>query len=242
MIGDSVLNHANLDTLTKATKAKLNTAKAYSAVYDDKVNIAKNPAYFPQKNFIDVVPEEVVKDDFDFVIIQSGSVDITNLKTDIADPNNFIEYFKQETVVSAKNTFQSCLDALDKKPSIKKIVLMKQTPRYDPAMVDPHSLKPALSNLFNNTLMELWMSSPMKEKIIIGSHNIDCAGAIQSARYRHTKTGRFDGVHLYGTSGSKAYTNSVLNILRNAAIISRKDDHLSCPQYRYQNRHRNQGN
>jgi hypothetical protein len=131
--------------------------------------------------------------------------------------------------------------ALERQPSIKSVVIMKQTPRYDPVSVDPMSLKPALSQLFNNTLMELWISSPMKDRIFVGSHNIDCSGAIQSARYRHTKTGRFDGVHLYGSSGSKAYTKSVLNILRSATLISTEEDyHLSCAQYKYQNRY--QGN
>ena len=121
---------------------------------------------------------------------------------------------------------------------------MKQTPQYDPIDVDPLGLKAALSQLFNNTLVELWLSSPLKDKIFVGSHNIDCSGAIQSARYRHTKTGRFDGVHLYGASGSKAYTKSVLNILRSASVISSEDDfHLSCAQYKYQSRQsRHQGN
>ena len=121
---------------------------------------------------------------------------------------------------------------------------MKQKPRYDPVSVDPLSMKQALSHLFNNTLTKLWVSCPLKDKIYIGTHNIDCAGAIQSARYRHTKTGRFDGVHLFGSSGSKAYINSVLSILKSASLISNeKDFHLSCPRYKYQNRKpRYQGN
>ena len=236
MIGDSIINHANLDKITEVTKSKIYTAKAYTAVYDDKVNVVKTPAYFPQKNFVDTVPNEVGKQNFEYMIVQAGSIDISNLKTNVEETNEYLEYYKQETVMSAKNIFHSCLLALDRQPSLKKVIIMKQTPRYDPADIDPLSVKPALSQLFNNTLMELWMSSRMKDKIFVGSHNIDCAGAIQSARYRHTMTGRFDGVHLYGSSGNKAYTNSVLNILRSAAIISAEDDHKSCPQYRFQNR------
>ena len=209
-------------------------------MYDDVTNKAKKAAYFPRSNFLQVVPTEVVRDNFQHLIIQAGSVDITNLRTE-ENPEKLIDYFKQETVMSAKNIFDSILLALEKQPSLKSIVLMKQTPRYDPLDIDPLSLKPALSLLFNNTIMELWMKCPMKEKIHIGSHNIDCSGAVQSARYRHTKTGRFDGVHLYGSSGSKAYTLSVLNILRSAGLISSDHDyHLSCAQFKYQ--HRNQGN
>ena len=127
--------------------------------------------------------------------------------------------------------------ALERQPALKSVVILKQTPRYDPLEIDPLGLKPALSQLFNNTLVDRWLSSPLKNKIFIGSHNIDCSGAIQAARYRHTKTGRFDGVHLYGSSGSKAYTKSVLNVLRAATIISSDDDyHLSCAPYKYQNK------
>ena len=78
---------------------------------------------------------------------------------------------------------------------------MKQIPRYDPSHVDPLSLKPTLSILFNNTLTELWMESPYKQKIYVGNHNIECTGAIKESRYRHTKSGKYDGIHLYGSSG-----------------------------------------
>ena len=235
-IGDSIAAHANLKVIADATKSKIVTAKAYSAVHDEVKNVAKEAALYPMQNFLQVVPAEIVKDNFKHLIIQAGCVDITNLKTK-DNPNQYIEYFKQETVQSAKNIFHSGIAALEKQPSLKSVIFMKQTPRYDPLDVDPLALKPALSQLFNNTMIELWMNSQKKEQIFIGSHNIDCSGAVQSARYRHTKSGRFDGVHLYGSSGSKAYTLSMLNILRSASLITNEDDyHLSCAQYRYQHR------
>ena len=113
--------------------------------------------------------------------------------------------------------------------------MMKQTPRYDPATVDPLCIKPALAELYNNTMTEQWMNSQYKEKIIIGNHNIDCVGAIKESRYRVTKTGKYDGIHLFGSSGRKAYTNSVINIL-NLAQLTSPDyvSHQTCPQTRYQ--------
>ena len=96
-------------------------------------------------------------------------------------------------------------------------------------------LKPSLSLFFNNTLGSLWMDSPLKHKLLVGDHNIECNGAIREARYRHTKTGRYDGIHIYGSSGRKAYTNSVLNILRLAKVTS-QDFHGPCEQFRFQTR------
>ena len=114
---------------------------------------------------------------------------------------------------------------------------MKQVPRYDPANVDPLGLKPSLALLFNNTITGLWMDSANKDQIFIGEHSIDCTGAIRESRYRQTKTGRYDGIHLYGSSGRKAFTLSVLNILKAANVTASDHDyHQSCAQFKYQHR------
>ena len=80
--------------------------------------------------------------------------------------------------------------------------------------------------------------SPLtRRRFLFGNHNIDCSGASRESRYRHTKSGKYDGIHLYGSSGSKAYTTSVLNILLAAEVTSSEYNyHTSCPQFKYQNR------
>ena len=174
------------------------------------------------------------------MVLQSGSVDITNLDTK-TEPAKYTEYFKQETTISAQNLFNAATNALKVQPTLEKVVIMKQIPRYDPSHVDPMGLKPALALLFNNTISNLWMNSPHREKIFIGNHNIDCTGAIKESRYRETKSGKYDGYHLLGNSGQKALTLSVLNILKAANIVSSEYNfHQSCPQFKFQNR-RNRG-
>ena len=173
------------------------------------------------------------------LILQAGSVDITNFNTK-ESATKHLEYLRQEAIISAKNLFSAARNALKIHSSLKKVVLMKRIPRYDPSTVDPLSLKPVLSELFNNTLTGEWMTCSDKDIIYIGSHNIDCTGAIRESRYREAKTGRFDGIHLLGNSGQKAYTLSVLNILKAAQLTSSDYDyHQSCDQYRYQHRHQN---
>ena len=168
-------------------------------------------------------------------------MDITNLKTQQNSYEN-IEYFKQETVLSATNFFQAAIDALSVSPSLEKVVILNQVPRYDPANVDPLSLKPALSQLYNNTITQLWMSSSLKDRIVLGSHNIECSGAIKEARYRETKSVKFDGIHLFGSSGQKAYTLSVLNILQAVHLTSSDYAyHQSCSQYQRQKNGRQNG-
>ena len=234
-VGDSISGNVDIDTLEKATRTKFITAKAYSSTHGTVSNVAKHAPRFPQANFSSVVHEKLQTEEFDNLIIQAGSVDITNLKTNV-EPAKNAEYFKQEAVMSAKNLFSVCESAVEGNPNLKKVVLMKQTPRYDPVTVDPCSMKPVLSELFNSTLVECWMSSKVKDKIFIGSHNIDCTGGIREARYRETKTGRFDGIHLLGSSGKKAFTNSVLNIINLAEMMDPGFDHQHCPQTRHQGR------
>ena len=167
----------DLKTLENATQSRFIAVKAYSAIYDTVENAAKQAARFPRANFTDVIPAELKKDKYHSLVLQSGSVDITNLNTK-DNPAEYIEYFKQETVISAKSIFLSAENALSVSTSLKNVVLMKHVPRYDPSNVDPLCIKPALSQLFNNTVTELWMNSKHKDKIAIGSHTIECTGAI----------------------------------------------------------------
>ena len=177
-IGDSISSNVRIDTLEMETKTKIKTAKAYSAIYDTVSNVAKKAAKIPDANFSQVIPTKLETEEFENLIIQAGSVDITNLRTNV-EPSKHAEYFKQETVQSAKNLFKSCENAALSNPNLKRVILMKQTPRYDPLNVDPSALKPVLSNLFNNTLVQCWMSSDQKDRIHVGTHDIECTGSIR---------------------------------------------------------------
>ena len=233
-VGDSISENMNLRAVENATNKDLICAKAYSAVHDSTENIAKKAARFPKSNFTDIVPAMLRKQEYHSLLLQSGSVDISNLNTK-DNPAEFIEYVKQETILSAKNIFAVDKNALNFQPSLEKVVIMNQIPRYDPVESDPLSLKQAQSQLFNNTLTEEWMNCTDKSRILIGAHNFECTGAIKESRYRETKTGKYDGVHLYGSSGRKAYTNSVINILEAANLISEDYlHHQTCPQAKYQ--------
>ena len=243
-VGDSISSNVDIKMLEGATKARITTAKAYSSTFDVESNVAKQAARYPASNFEDVVKEELVDKSFKTLLLQAGSVDITNLNTN-EQPERYMEYFRQIAVMSATNLFQVAQNTLKESTNINKVIIMQQIPRYDPQEVDPLALKPSLSLLFNNTLTNLWADSPLRNQIFIGVHNIECNGAIREARYRHTKSGRFDGIHLFGSSGRKAYTRSVLNILQSANITS-PDFHGPCEQFVHQYRdiraHRWQGN
>ena len=116
------------------------------------------------------------------MIVQAGSIDITNLKTKTDNSSKYHEYFKQKTIVSAHNLFQAITNATLEYPEVKQIILMKQIPRYDCEM------KQMLSRLFNDTLEQLFETCPFKSKIILGNHRLDCSGGVFKARYEDSQT------------------------------------------------------
>ena len=131
---------------------------------------------------------------------------------------------------------------------------MEHPPRFDLPDSDPHSVKPNLAKVANIHLGQMWLNSPLKDKIFIGRHSLESpgVGAAHFRRYQNSFTGRYDGVHLYGQRGYTDFTNSVKTILSLALPVTHQnstadklgkmkvkvvsEDHTNCPQARYQSR------
>ena len=79
----------------------------------------------------------------------------------------------------------------------------------------------------------------MKDTIIIGIHNLKYSGEQRMKMYTDDHTGRYDGVHLYGSAGKAAYTECILNIMLSSILPhTQSDDHTSCPQSNYSKQQR----
>ena len=192
MVGDSISGNLHKKTIETATKAKLRIAKAYSSIHENVTHKGKHSPKFPTKIFNDVFKNELKKNKEDILIVQSGSVDITNLKTESANDEHF-EYFKQQSVMSAINLFTAVTNAAANHPHLKKIIILKQIPRYD--FPNPPGLKHCLSQLYNETLDQLYAKCAFKDKLSIGNHSLGCSGGILQAKYNNIQSGKFDGTH-----------------------------------------------
>ena len=116
---------------------------------------------------------------------------------------------------------------------------MQHAPRYDTVDVDPLGLKSKLAMYANSILSQMWHSSVMKEKIIVGKHKLECSDDMFEARYTDGRTGWHDGVHTYGRCGMRAYTDSLLQIIKTAIPTGAKrddGDHSTCPQASFRNK------
>ena len=195
--------------------ATITKRKAYGSKED-------NVSRYPKKNFTDVVPLELVRKynqtglDFDVLILQSSSTDITNLDTKTNEEEN-VEYLKLCATVSSQNMFNVATNAL-KHTDIKKVIILERIPRYDLVGDDPSSLKSGLSEFGNGILHQLWLQSEFKDKIIIGKHDLECSS--DTRKFRYGNDSNFDGIHLNGFSGRKSYTRSVLDVLTIAGLVS----------------------
>ena len=107
---------------------------------------------------------------------------------------------------------------------MKKVTIMNHAPRYDTHDVDPMGLKHKLANYANNYMLELWLDCPMKDRISIGSHNLECSGEERMKRYKDDRSGRYDGVHHNSGVGKVFYTESVLEILLSSLQTQASDE------------------
>ena len=187
------------------------------------------------------------KQKFDRLVLGAPTVDITNLKTNTAKPDDNTEHLKEKIRASCLNMMSIAENALDDNVELKNVTIMNHAPRFDADDVDPLGLKHHLAIFANSHFLELWLSSPYKDKICIGTHSLETSAEIRKIRHTDKRSGRYDGVHFYGTDGRNAYMESVLNILLSsfhtqfpaenvrARQSSVDDSHTRCPQTNYMN-------
>ena len=207
LLGDSIAHNANFRAVEEFTHTTIKTSKAYGSVWD-------KDARFKHLNATDVAKNELGKAHFDHLVLASPTVDITNMDTSNVKPEDSTKVFKQKVESSCQNMLKVAESALANHSGLEKVTIMNHGPRYDTQKVDPVSIKQQLASYANRFLLELWLDSPHKNRIFIGSHTLECSPNIQKDRYTDESSGRYDGVHLYGPNGKYAYTASVINILQ----------------------------
>ena len=227
-VGDSVAHTADLRKLEKSHKCRIRSVRAYSSVYD-------NQASFPRNNFKDVVADNLEnpgRENYDILVMSCPTVDITNMDH-VKDTKDMME---EKAVESSKNMMIIAEQALARKSgSLKKVIIMEHPPRFD-------GVKSQLVEIANSALKQLHLKSSSKDMIVIGRHSLESSGGGSShlARYQDYYTGRYDGVHLYGRTGTRDYTDSVNTMFLMALSDTRaelgnmEEDHTTCEQAQYQ--------
>ena len=239
LVGDSLAHNSNFNKLEVVKNTTIKTAKGYSSVWD------KNARY-KHLNITDVTRNELENGQYDHLVLAAPTVDITNLATINNKPGDDADVMKEKVRASCLNMLNVAEKALADHHTLKKVTLMNHAPRYDTANKDPMGMKHNLANFANSYLLELWLTSPHKDRIFIGQHKLDVSADTRMFRQTDEHSGKYDGVHYYGSAGSMAYTESVLNILisvfndpslagskRQSKQSNDEDNHTRCPQANY---------
>ena len=163
-------------------------------------------------------------------------------------PSDDTEHIKEKVRTSCLNMLNVAENAIADNIALKNVTIMNHAPRYDTNDVDPIGLKQNLATFANSYMLELWLSSPRKNQIFIGSHSLDAPADVRHKRQTDEHTGRYDGVHYYGSAGKAAYLESVVNILLSSFQTKAhqlpmhrrqsrdEENHSRCPQANFMNK------
>ena len=185
-------------------------------VYDDQ-------ARYPNKNFLEVIDKELSNGSFDTLLIGGGSVDISNLDV-TTEPEKNIQALSEKVITSAHKMFGIAEAVLCKFPSVRKVIIMKRTPRYDSIDKDPLSLKPQLSSLADSVSFSLWCDSTFKNKIVIGGQDIPNGDTEHNEVFGNPNDKTYDGVHMRGPAGKSFLTRSIQKVLKKAQLIDQHSE------------------
>ena len=195
-VGDSIAQNADIALVERVTHSRIRTKKAYSSINDTR-------ARWPHKNLTDVTPAALLntyeEDKFTHLVLAAPTVDISNMNTEKLTKSDNIEVYKQKIAISCENVFTAAQNAIIEHPELDTVIIMKHVPRHDISTVDLTGIKAKLAIFANSTFTQLWHSSRMKDKIVVGRHNLKCKDDMINAWYKDDWSGRFDGVHMYGS-------------------------------------------
>ena len=202
-IGGSITHNIDWDALGKVTNSTIRRKKAYGSTYASSQR-------FPESNFEDVVPSELRKDNYDILVMQASSTDLTNL------PENASRGLQSASArISSRNMVRIATEAARNNPNLKWVILMERIPRYD----EKTELNEYANRILHETNQE--PNYPASDKVFIGRHELKCEGKLREDRYgipwspeqRLPRHRCGDGIHMRGTTGKADYTRSVCQII-----------------------------
>ena len=130
-----------------------------------------------------MVPEKMTNKSYDTLILQGGCNEISNIDLSSGHSAAKVKDWEEKVRVSRTKMFQIAQSSLQNNPKLKKVILVKSLPRYDPLSTDPNEIKAKL-NQFGNTLYNtLWMQNGCRTDIAIVDQNMDCQGPLREKRY-----------------------------------------------------------
>ena len=231
------------------TNTNLNVIKAYGVKREDN-------QFYPDKNFTDIVPKVLREENPDAIILEAGSIEISNMqvKEALEKPDINIESVKKQWAEKveqdSRNIFNLAEEATKYNPEID-VVIVKRLPRFDPHSSDPIGIRSKLTKFGNELYDQLWFKAGGPKNIHITNldMNLDQSEHIRKLVFGPRSARNYDGVHLRGSGATRHFTYRAVQAVRavfprqNSAVSGERESyHRNCPQAQYQRRQLQLGN
>ena len=202
--GTSVSKALDRKKFEKNANVDLNVVKAYCIGEEGR---------YKESNFTAIVPELVSKGGIDTLILQTGSIEITNIDVNRAmmDVTKDISEYKKEWFHKAeedsKNLFAIAEDAITKDSTLN-VIIVKRLPRFDRASKDILGIKSQLSKFANQAYDQLWLKQGSPSRIHIIELELGCSKSVnlKNLIYGKNDNPSYDGLHLVGGGALRHFT------------------------------------
>ena len=238
IVADSHANNLDRKVLEEATDLYVDMAAAYTVDEDED-------AKYKKKNFLKIVPERLSKKKYKTLLLQGGCNEISNLNVSSNPSPQMVKMWEEKVIQSRFKLFELAENSLKNNADLKKVIIVKSLPRYDPSTVDPNCLKAKLNQLGNTVYTSMWMERGCPENIVIEDQHMECHGPLRIKRFGNPGLVGYDGkpwdgIHMRGRLAVRHYTNSFIRILsispQTKTNLDEQTFHSSCPQTQYQSR------
>ena len=203
-IGSSISKVLDKDKFERDLNVDLTAIKAYCIEEEGR---------YKDKDFRAIVPEVVKQGNVDTLVLQTGSIEITNIDTNKAamDPNKDMKEYQREWYVKAEddstNLFNIAEEAIAMNQDLN-VVIVKRLPRYDRSSKDIMAIKSKLSHFSNHVYDQLWLKngSPARIHIVELPLGCDNSSHLKKIIYGSHSNPNYDGLHLVGHGAARIFT------------------------------------
>ena len=220
-IGTSVSKVLNRESFEKQNDVELKVFRAHSIDEESESEHPEDKLKFPDNSFKKIVPKVLIEEDFDAVILEAGSIEISNI-----DVNEAVMDTKQDLVSikhqwfskveeDSKKLFDIAEEAVAKNSKLK-VIIIKRLPRFDKSSQDILNIKSQLSTYANTVYDQLLLRSRYHSNIHVTEINLELekSSYIRNLIYGDRISERFDGVHLRGDGASRHFTYRAIQAMK----------------------------
>ena len=177
--------------------------------------------FYPDRNFKNIVPIVIKEEKPDAIVLQAGSIEISNMdvKTALMNTEEDIEEHKKKWAAKveqdSKNLFNIAEMAIKNSPDLK-VIIVKRFPRFDPPSVDPIGIKSKLSKFGNSVYDQLWVEKGGPSNIRIVNFDFDCEESkyLKEILFGNPVSKHYDGTHFRGRAAVRHFTYRALQAIK----------------------------